>query len=65
MARVEFRDGPRDVPDHVADLMRGLDTYALTFEQARDLANNKILRDRLNAEADRVVRNHFTEHRIT
>lgn len=48
MAQVEFRDGTREVPDHLADLMIGLDTYKLTYAQATVQANQKPTRDYLN-----------------
>lgn len=45
MALVEFRDGSREVPDHLADLMSGLETYRLTFEQAKKEADSKLVRE--------------------
>ena len=59
MAQLEFRDGVREVPDHLADLMKGLDTYQMTFEQAQVAANNSLVRDRLNNIQSKVVAEHL------
>lgn len=59
MALVEFRDGSREVPDHLADLMAGLDTYKLTYEQAKDQANQKLTRDLLDRTQQQLISNHF------
>lgn len=56
--RVEFRDGIRDIPDHVANLMQGLDTHRLTYEEAMEKANSGILRRHLRKVEDEVIRNH-------
>ena len=39
MARMEFRDGMREVPEHIADLMRSLPTWELTYREASEKAN--------------------------
>jgi hypothetical protein len=59
MAQVEFRDGVRTVPDHVRDLMVGLDTHKFTYEEASRLADKKMLRDRLNEIHGNVIARHF------
>jgi len=64
MAEVEFRDGKHHVPDHLADLMRGLETHRLTVEEATQQANQRLLRDRLNKAQDDAVKAHFREWRI-
>jgi hypothetical protein len=46
--QVEFRDGIREVPDYLAILMRGLPTYDMTYEEARDKANWKMATDFAN-----------------
>jgi hypothetical protein len=63
MAEVEFRDGPRNVPDHVRDMMSGLDTHKFTYEEAVRLAEKKIVRDRLNQIQSDITMRHFREHR--
>ena len=64
MALLEFRDGLREVPDHLADMMRGLDTYKLTYEEAQIRANQSLVRDRLNRAGEKVVADHFRRFRI-
>lgn len=64
MALLEFRDGLREVPDHLADMMRGLDTYQLTYEQAQTQANQSLVRDRLNRVGEKVVSDHLRRYRI-
>jgi hypothetical protein len=53
--QIEFRDGIREVPDHLALIMRGLPTYDMTYEEARQKANWKMVADIANkAQADAV-----------
>lgn len=53
--QIEFRDGIREVPDHLAVIMRGLPTYDMTYEEAREKANWKMVADIANkAQADAV-----------
>lgn len=54
MKTVEFRDGERDIPDHVAELLRGVDTFAYTYDQAVRLSEQELLRKRLN-DAQRTI----------
>jgi hypothetical protein len=61
MTEVEFRNGPRLVPDHVAAMMNGLETYKMTYEEAMKLANGSLLRTRLNNAQSAAVKQHFTE----
>jgi hypothetical protein len=62
MASVEFRDGYREVPDHVAALLAGYaaDVFRLTYEEAIELANKELVRQHANAAAERIVREHLT-----
>jgi len=62
METLEFRDGPRAVPSHVAYLMAGLDTLRYTYEQALAIANAKVLTDYLGKVQVGVLRDHFKEH---
>lgn len=51
--KVEFRDGWREVPDHVAMMMSGLETWRWSFEEALRRAEQRMLAERLNkAQAD-------------
>lgn len=59
MTKVEFRDGERDVPDHLAVMMRGIETHTMTYEQAVKASETKMLTDRLNLEMKSMVADHF------
>jgi predicted phage terminase large subunit-like protein len=48
-AQINFVDGPRWVPTHVAEMLKTVDTFALTYEQAMAQANA--------AQASRYVNN--------
>ncbi len=63
MAEVEFRDGVRTVPDHVRDMMVGLDTHKFTYEEATRLAEKKIVRDKLNGMQQDIIMRHFRNQR--
>jgi hypothetical protein len=56
---VEFRDGKRDIPDHLADMMIELPTHTLTYEQAVEKANWKLANDHINRAYDGIVQAHF------
>lgn len=59
MTPVEFRDGDRDVPDHLAILMRGMRTWEMTYEQAVQHANQNLTRQRLETAQRRIIAEHF------
>lgn len=59
---IEFRDGEQSVPDHVAELLKGIDTYAYTYEQAIRLSEQQLLKQRLN-EAQRSLVDGFLRGR--
>lgn len=61
--KLEFRDGSREVPEHLANLMTGLETYRLTYPEALKLINNSLLSNWLNGKQDDVLRRHFRENR--
>lgn len=63
MKTVEFRDGDKQVPDHVAWLLRNLDTYLMSYEEAIRKAETQLLRERLNNAQQRLVDAHFRQHR--
>lgn len=37
--KVEFRDGLHEVPDYLAEMLRGLPTYDMRYEEAVQKAN--------------------------
>jgi len=59
MREVEFRDGKRVIPDHLADMMSELPTHTLTYEQAVEKANWKLASDHANKAFDSAVQGHF------
>lgn len=59
MPQVIFRDGVRDVPDHVEQLLRGIDTYKLNFDDAIAAANRKLMNDYLGKTVNKMVSEHF------
>lgn len=63
MAERKFRDGKREIPDYMHDLMQGLQTHKMTYEQALVAMNSKALKDHLNRTVDRTVMRHFAENR--
>lgn len=58
MAIVEFRDGPQDIPDYMKDLMSGIKTETLTYDQAVKAMNSGLERTVVDRAADAVVRQH-------
>jgi hypothetical protein len=62
---IEFRDGERSVPAHVAKLIAiaELDPSLLTYEQAVEKSNNALLKKRLNDSMWKVIGSHFAENR--
>jgi hypothetical protein len=63
MPEMEFRDGKHNVADHVRDLLGGLDTHQFTYKEAVQLAEKKLLKDRLNEMQSNVIQKHFREWR--
>lgn len=59
MAEVEFRDAVREVPDHLADLMAGIDTYRMTYDEAVIEVNRLLQRRPVDAAFDDIVKQHF------
>lgn len=61
MALVDFRDGEREVPDHLALLMTDIDTQTMTYEQAVKAANESMTRWHLTGIQNDVVTKHLKE----
>ena len=59
MKSLEFRDGEVDVPDHVALLMKGLRTWEMTYQEARDRMNQNHTRQALDQAQRDLIRQHF------
>lgn len=60
MAKVEFRDGVREIPDYLADLMTEFETYQLTADEAIAQVNKNLERKVLTNAYDSVVKDHFS-----
>lgn len=58
---VEFRDGDRVVPFHVAALLEGVETWKYTYDEAIQKANEQLLRRRLNELQREAVNKHFKD----
>lgn len=63
MVTLEFRDGQRDVPDHVGVLLQAVDTHKLTYDQAIAHSQKILLRERLNQSQRSLITEHFRELR--
>ena len=59
MSEVQFRDGRRDVAPHLADLMKSLETYKLTYDQAVVEVNRKLMSDHLGQVQQKLISQHF------
>lgn len=60
---VEFRDGEKMVPGHVAVLMKGMATHEMTYTEAIRAANQALLKNRLNQSQRDLVTSHFKQFR--
>jgi len=61
--KLPFRDGERFVPAHLADMMGELETYKMTYEEARRAANGKLTRDFVGDAFDGIIQDHFRVRR--
>ena len=61
---VSFRDGNRDIPRYLADMMAAIDTIQLTYEQAVDAANKLQLSNYLGTAQRRLTAVHFSGGRV-
>jgi hypothetical protein len=63
MAEVEFRDGTKEVPDHLADMMKGLPTHNMTEVEATIAANESLINNRFTDARQKMVVQHFKDLR--
>lgn len=56
---VEFRTGKREVPDHLAEMMNGIETYRMTYEEALDAANKRLATNHVEKAVNAVIDGHF------
>jgi len=60
MAEVEFRDGFKEIPDYLADLMTSIDTQTMTVQEAIAAVNMKLERDQFSKVHNELVKSHFS-----
>lgn len=60
---LEFRDGTHAVPNHVASLLKRVDTHTMTVEEAIHASEQQMLRDHLNDVQRKMISKHFREQR--
>lgn len=58
MSRIEFRDGVRDIPDYLADIMVGLPVHRLTYDESVLLANENLTRQHINKVEAKIIEDH-------
>lgn len=63
MADVEFRDGFKNIPDHLADMMANLPTQNMTLEEATIAANESLINNQFNTARQKMVTQHFKDLR--
>jgi len=58
---IQFRDGPRVVPEYLADLMSNLDTIRYTYDEAVTRVNHRLAADHANHAVDKLIQSHFKD----
>lgn len=56
---MEFRDGKRVVPNHLAAALGQLETHRMTYQEALAKVNDQFTRDNLNAQMGSILSAHF------
>jgi hypothetical protein len=66
MATLEFRDGKREVPDYLADVLRRYENklYQITHDEAIELANRTMEHDVVESKITSVIATHFRDLRL-
>ena len=59
MAVVEFRTGEEEIADHLAEMMVGLDTFKMTYEEAIEAMNERMLQRHVQRQYDAIITGHF------
>lgn len=59
---LEFRDGVHAVPNHVAWLMKNVDTSTMTVEEAIRASERQRVKEYLNNAQRKLIGAHFREH---
>lgn len=63
LTELEFRDGKRWVPKHLALLMGDIETYRFTYADAIDQANAAAVRRHIDSKVDGIITSHFRRNR--
>lgn len=63
MKTLEFRDGIKAVPDHIAEFLDEAETYKITYWEAIDRMNQRFLTDKLAKVQSGVVSDHLARFR--
>jgi hypothetical protein len=58
-----FRDGKREVPEHLAEMMAGMETFRFNFADAIDEANRRQMGEYLSRAQQEALRSHFEKLR--
>ena len=56
---IEFRTGKREIPDHLAEMMTGMQTYLMTYEEAIELANKRLATNHVEKAINQRIDDHF------
>lgn len=59
MALLVFRDGPREVPEHVETVLSGFELYRFTYEEAMAKANRRMESDVIRKAQNKLIGEHF------
>jgi len=59
VAEVEFRTGKREIPDYMADLMAGIPTHKMTYDQAVAAMNRKLETGHIDRAVDDIRAEHL------
>lgn len=60
---MEFRDGKRVVPAHLAAALDTIETYRLTYREAVRMANDEMVREVVTTKVNKVIEGHFRRFR--
>jgi hypothetical protein len=59
VAQLVFRDGPREVPEHVEAMLRGIEVYRLTYGEALAEANRRAESAVVSKAMSKSINDHF------
>ncbi len=58
-SRLRFRDGEREVPNHLAIRMKKMNVRVMTYDAAVASVNRQEMADYLNKAQSRIISDHF------